>query len=225
LSPKADWNNWRETVLAKVDPRRTALAIIDLQNDFCADWGALALLGSDVSPCREAANRITKFLSLVREKIPLVALFRLEYEVGKLSTAQQERLLRDGRPVICAPGTPGCELFIRPEPGDRVFTKHRYSAFTNEAFRQVLSDLSIETVVVAGVDTHICVEGTVRHGYDLGYRMLVLGDLVATRKSEIVRHEHTLTLCERYFGVVIESVRFLEMLTAPARIASSLGST
>jgi ureidoacrylate peracid hydrolase len=78
----------------------------------------------------------------------------------------------------------------------------------------------ITTVAVAGVDTHICVEGTVRHGYDIGYRMLVLSDLVGTRQSELSRHEAALALCERYFGLTLQSDRFLELCkvgVAPVR--------
>jgi ureidoacrylate peracid hydrolase len=139
-----------------------------------------------------------------------------------LSEVQRERLLRDGRPVICAPDTQGAELVIQPASGDRVFTKHRYSAFSSEQFREFLRESSIDTVAVAGVDTHICVESTVRQGYDLGYRMLVLSDLVATRRSEMSRHENSLAVCERYFGLVIDSRTFLEVLAARIGTASEL---
>lgn len=209
-----DWGAWRSSILAKVNPRRTAIAVIDLQNDFCSKDGALAALGSDVSPSEMAAEAIVKFLPSVRHSIAMTAFFRLEYEPSRMSEVQRERLLRNGRPIICAPASLGAELFVNPEPGDRIFTKYRYSAFSNEEFRELLRSQSIETVAVAGVDTHICVESTVRQGYDLGYRMLVLSDLVATRRSEFGRHENSLAVCERYFGLVIESTTFLTTLNA-----------
>lgn len=221
-SPKPEWNAWKEGVLSKIDPRRTALAIIDIQRDFCSADGALALLGSDVSPCAAAADRIAEFLPRVRNHIPLLAFFRLVYDPSCLSDAQRERLLRDGRPVICSPDSSGSDLFISPGPGDRVFTKHRYSAFSNEQFCHALHADSIDTVAVSGVDTHICVENTVRQGHDLGYRMIVLSDLVATRRSEFSRHENALTLSERYFGLVIESEQFLNLLTARRPTVPSL---
>lgn len=210
-SARPDWDAWRNGALSRVNSQRTALAIIDLQRDFCSDDGALAALGSDVSPARAAAHRIERFLPAVREALPVIAFFRLVYDPVHLSAVQKERLLRNGRPVICAPDGPGSELFISPAPADRVFTKHRYSAFSNDEFCQVLKKLSIDTIAVAGVDTHICVEGTIRQGYDLGYRMLVLSDLVATRKSELARHDHSLAVCERYFGLVITSDHLLEL--------------
>jgi ureidoacrylate peracid hydrolase len=203
---------WRTAVLSKVDPRHTALVIIDLQKDFCSSDGALAALGSDVSPCSAVAGRIADFLPRVRGRLSFVAFFQLIYDLEKLSESQQERLIRDGKPIICAPGSMGSELFIHPSSDDLVFTKHRYSAFSNERFRKILQERSITTVAVAGVDTHICVEGTVRQGYDLGYRMLVLSDLVATRSSESARHENSLALCERYFALTLTSDKFIDIL-------------
>lgn len=209
---RVDWDAWRRGILAKVQPETTALAVIDVQNDFCSDGGALAALGSDVSPCRIAAQRIADFLPRVRPLLRMVAFFRLEYDPPQMSAVQRERLLRDGRAVLCAPGSSGVGFFIEPGPTDKVFTKYRYSAFSNERFLDTLRSAPIETIAVTGVDTHICVENTVRHGYDLGYRMLVVSDLVATRKSELHRHEQSLQVAERYFGLAIDSVQLLQLL-------------
>src|SRR5262249_48320886 len=151
-------------------------------------------------------------LRKVRGALPLVAFFRLVYDPDKMSESQKERLIRDGKPIICLPGSSGVELFVTPEGSDLVFTKHHYSAFTNKEFLGVLHERAIKNIVVTGVDTHICVEGTVRHGYDLGYRMLVLPDLVGTRGSELAQHQNSLAICERYFAVSLESHLFTELL-------------
>jgi ureidoacrylate peracid hydrolase len=221
LAEKKSLEIWRAGILSKVVLERTALVIVDLQVDFCSDQGALANLGSDVTPCRAVADRVTKFLPEVRGKLGMIAFFQLVYDPAKMSESQRERLLRDGKPVICSPEGAGIDLFLSPGRDDLVFQKHRYSAFTNSQFRQVLRERAIETVAVAGVDTHICVEGTVRHGYDLGYRMLVLSDLVGTRESERARHENSLAICERYFGFVVDSQALLgipERSTESAKI-------
>jgi len=186
--------------------------VIDLQNDFCCPDGALAMLGSDITPCAAVVRRIADFLPRVRKEIAFTAFFRLVYDPNEMSESQQERLIRNGLPVICIPGTRGADLSISPDPEDLVFAKHRYSAFSNDRFRQLLHERSIATIVTVGVDTHICVEGTVRQGYDLGYRMIVLSDLVATRQSESARHENSLALCGRYFALVLESNSFIDLL-------------
>ena len=206
------YDEWKAPALRNVDPRHTAFLVIDLQTDFCSPNGALAALGSDVSPSAAVADRFKSFLPQVREELGLVAFFKLVYEPTKMSPSQRERLLRDGKPLLCDPRTGGCDLVISPGPSDLVFSKHRYSAFTNQQFCELLVERSIQTVVVTGVDTHICVEGTVRHGYDLGYRMLVVSDLVGTRASESARHEHALTLCDRLFSILIDSRTLLRVV-------------
>ena len=210
---------WRSAVLGKIDPQHTALLVVDLQRDFCSEDGALAALGSDVTPCRSVASRVDQFLTLVRQKVALVAFFQLVYDPRMMSESQRERLIRNGKPVICDPETSGIELFLEPSPNDLVFTKHHYSAFSNEQFKRLLKERSITTVVVVGVDTHICVEGTVRDGYDLGYRVVVLSDLVATRTSELNRHQNSLELLERYFAITLDSDKFLSLLTDRATAA------
>jgi ureidoacrylate peracid hydrolase len=219
LSGKLTRDEWKSVVLSKVDPDYTALLVVDLQNDFCSAEGALASLGSDVSPCATAAQKIEEFLLKVRGKVSFVAFFQLVYDPGKMSESQRERLIRDGKPIICAPGTMGSELFVQPVATDFVFVKHHYSAFSNKQFQELLRERSIRTLAVTGVDTHICVEGTVREGYDLGYRMLVLSDLVATRSSELSRHENSLAMCERYFALTLESNKFLALLKTQGQAA------
>lgn len=210
-SSKFSYDVWKGSVLSKVEPQRTALLVIDLQKDFCSDDGALAGFGSDVSTSCATAERIAQFLPCVRGKVAFVAFFRLVYDPNKMSEAQKERLIRDGKPIICSPTSTGSALVITPSEEDWIFVKYCYSAFSNQEFQSLLRKASITTIAVTGVDTHVCVEGTVRHGYDLGYRMLILSDLVATRRSELARHENSLALCERYFALTIESSTFVQM--------------
>jgi ureidoacrylate peracid hydrolase len=212
LSGKPAIEDWKPGALSKVVPEQTALLVIDLQRDFCNADGALARLGSDVSPCSAAAERVAGFLPKARPTLGLTAFFQLIYDAEMMSESQRERLIRNGRPILCAPGTPGVELVISPGAEDFVFTKNHYSAFSNDRFCQLLHERSVTSVAVVGVDTHICVEGTIRHGYDLGYRMIVLPDLVATRQSEFGRHEDSLAMCERYFALSLNSTAFLELL-------------
>ncbi len=206
------WLQWKARILSSLDPRRSVFAVIDVQNDFCSKEGALAQRGSDVGPCAAVAEKIQMVLPRFRSILSGICFFRLVYDPARMSEAQRERLVVDGKPVICAPEGGGTNLFlVTPIPGDIVLVKHRYSAFSNDSFCSLLASRQIGTVIVAGVDTHICVESTVRHGYDLGYRMIVLSDLVATRRSDIARHENSLKLSERYFGIVTTSAELLEI--------------
>jgi ureidoacrylate peracid hydrolase len=216
--------DWREGAIARVRGDRTALLVIDIQHDFCSPDGALAGFGSDVGPSEEVARRIERFLPDIRGLVSFVAFFRLVYDLDMMSESQRERLVRDGKAVICVPGSVGSELFITPTKEDLVFVKHHYSPFSNAAFSKVLGERSIENIVVSGVDTHICVEAAIRHGYDLGYRMIVLSDLVGTRRSEWDKHENSLALCERYFALRLQSQAFLSMLRKSLSDAGDLNA-
>jgi len=100
VSAQKSPDDWKEHALSRIDPARTALLVIDLQIDFCSDDGALAALGSDVSPCRAVANRIAGFLPTIRADVALTAFFQLIYNPEKMSESQRERLIRNGRPII-----------------------------------------------------------------------------------------------------------------------------
>jgi ureidoacrylate peracid hydrolase len=221
---RPEYEAWKAGVLSKVDPATTALIAIDLQRDFCSTDGALAALGSDVSPSASIVSRLEGFLPQVRPLVNFVAFFQLVYDPAEMSEVQKERLIKNGQPVVCRPNTRGCDLILTPTQDDLVFVKHRYSAFSSLPFQALLKERRIETVAVVGVDTHICVEGSVRHGYDLGFRMIVLSDLVATRRAEASRHDNSLALCERYFGLTMDSDAFVTMCDAHRRALVSVHS-
>ena len=205
---------WKAGVLSKIEPAHTALLIIDLQRDFCSDDGALAALGSDVSPCQAVANRIANFLPEARGQVAFVKLFsNSSIKLMRCRRHNVSVLSATAKTVICVPGAPVLNCSLSQFPGDRIFENIVTAHFSRRSLPAVVERLrSITTVAVAGVDTHICVEGTVRNGYDLGYRMLVLSDLVATRRAESNRHENSLALCERYFALTVDSGSFLELL-------------
>lgn len=204
---------WKADILATLSPANTILAVIDVQNDFCSADGALARLGYDLSPCVAVAAQITNTLPALRDVVSSTNFFRLVYDTTMMSAVQKERLLRGEKPVICDPAGTGTDLFLPTVATDCTFIKHRYSAFSNESFVKMLRIGKIETVLVAGVDTHICVEATVRQGYDMGFRMVVLSDLVGTHRREQDAHIQSLARMDRYFGFVAPSQVVIEALS------------
>src|SRR5258707_1682961 len=72
---RPEYETWKAGVLARVDPATTALIAIDLQRDFCSTDGALAALGSDVSPSASVVSRLERFLPSVRPLVNFVAFF------------------------------------------------------------------------------------------------------------------------------------------------------
>lgn len=78
---------------------------------------------------------------------------------------------------VCRRGSWGAELYgFVPEQGDIVLEKHRFSAFLNTPLDQILKNRGIETVVLGGVASNICVETTARHAIMLDYHVVVAED-------------------------------------------------
>jgi nicotinamidase-related amidase len=81
------------------------------------------------------------------------------------------------------PGTRGAEIhpLVQPLPGEMVIEKNFPNAFRNTGLKEFLEKQNIKNLVVAGMMTHMCVDASVRHAADLGYKITLLGDACATR--------------------------------------------
>src|SRR5215472_7832685 len=123
----------------KVDPRHTALVVIDMQNDFIADDGLIAREGRDVSQAKEMAEHLPKLIKAARAVDVFVVFVRNVYTSEQnfylsdvwLEQAARKRAGGYTRIPVCAAGSWGGDFYgdVRPEPNDPIVTKHRYSAF------------------------------------------------------------------------------------------------
>ncbi|MDB5055744.1 MAG: isochorismatase hydrolase, partial [Bacilli bacterium] len=108
---------------------------------------------------------------------------------------------KDGINPICNTGSWGAEFYeVAPLPGDIVVKKHRFSAFINTRLESVLRALKIETLVLTGVSTNICVESTARDGFMLDFRIVLMKDACAAFSQE--EHDMSLKTIDTYFGMV-----------------------
>jgi nicotinamidase-related amidase len=81
------------------------------------------------------------------------------------------------------PGTQGAEIHaaVAPKAGEAVIEKNFPNSFRNTNLQEILQRQGIKDLVVAGMMTHMCVDASVRHAADLGYKVTLLGDACATR--------------------------------------------
>jgi nicotinamidase-related amidase len=141
----------------------TALLVIDIQNDYFPG-GAMELEGADAAGAK-AAEAIRNF----REKnLPVVHVRHLSVRPGS---------------TFFLPGTKGAEVhsLVTPKAGETVVEKNFPNSFRNTNLQQVLEKQGIKNLIVAGMMTHMCVDASVRHAADLGYKITLLGDACATR--------------------------------------------
>jgi len=209
-----------------VTPERTALVIIDMQRDFIEPGGFGASLGNDVSLLRAAIGPCQALLAGARGA-GLLVIHTREGHLPDLSDAPRAKIergaprLRIGDPGpmgrILVRGEPGHDFIpeLRPLPGEPVIDKPGKGAFHATRLDEMLRERGIETLVVCGVTTEVCVHTTVREANDRGYRCLVAGDGCASYFPEF--HEVGLRMISAQggiFGWVTDSARVLAALAS-----------
>lgn len=195
-----------ETLDAAVDPRFSALVIVDVQNDYCHDDGALSRAGRHVAPVREMVPRLQEVLRRSRASGVYVIHVRMaNTDLTRSEAYREQRRRRSGRErKVCEEGSWGAEFYeIEPLASEPVVTKHRYSAFFGTALETLLKVRSIRTMVLAGVTTDVCVEATARDAFMRDYDVIVLSDCTGLDDEDV--QKATLTRIDRYFGRVSDS--------------------
>ena len=213
----------------KVAPRHTALLIVDVQNDFCAEGGALHREGRDVSMAAACVPRIERLLDAGRAAGVMPVWIRNVYNTGPnwyLSEVWLEQAERNRkgsyteRPVCEAGAWNGDFFMIRPRPEEVIVTKHRYGAFEGTDLDLVLRSHAIRTVIMTGVATNVCVETTARQAFLKDYYVVFTSDCTATFSGE--QHEAALATIEQFFGQVVTSAEVMACWPkAPAKAPRS----
>ena len=141
---------------------KRALLVIDLQNDyFCG--GAMELNGAEKT--LEQTNSVIAYARASGYKI---------YFIQHFST-------RKGA-TFFIPNTHGVELNANLDRKDElVIEKHYPNSFRETILQEELEREQIEELIVCGAMSHMCIDSTVRAGFDLGYSMIVVEDACATR--------------------------------------------
>lgn len=180
-----------------------ALVLIDLQRDFCDP--AFVPDDTDLSSITPAVEATVDFLARYRASGRTPIFVRTHHDEQSNSRLWTEKYAARTRPMPCRPGTAGAALLPELDVGadDLVLTKHRYSGFVGTALDLHLSSNEITRVLVAGVNTNICVASTVFDAFNRDYEVTVLADCTGTTEPE--RHDPTLENIGDHFGQVCHS--------------------
>ena len=125
-----------------------------------------------------------------------------------LPKTREERL----RIPICVRGTWDADIIdeIKPNENDHIIIKRRDSAFQDTELRVWPPSVGINTLIFCGVDTSICVETSLRDGFNLGYDVILISDGTS---SGIKKHyETTLERVHDYYGLVMDLSSLKKML-------------
>lgn len=202
----------------KVAPRSVALLVIDMQRDYLDDDGILVRMGDSPDEGRALVPRLHSFLSGARTIVPTIIFTRHERRPEVSSPAGREHYERLG---LARPLDPRMEEWYGVEPvgGDLILPKHRYSAFVGTSLEMILRSRGVQTVILTGIATNVCVESTARDAFMRDFSVVIAEDLTAGTSPEAKRS--SLQNLARFFGEVVSSDRILAAWGIPRESVSA----
>lgn len=177
-----------------IEPRRTALLTIDLQNDFLHAEGAYGRAGQTCSAILALPERIRPIAEALRAKDGVFISAQFTLVPGPDGEPLIAPHLKELRPFLgkgdFAPGAFGHSLVEELAPADFTIEKVAYSAFYQTRLEYILRYLEIDTLIVAGIVTNGGVASTVRDAHLRNIHTILLSDGAAAFRREV--HEATL---------------------------------
>ncbi|MGN1001663.1 MAG: cysteine hydrolase family protein [Oscillospiraceae bacterium] len=190
-----------------LNERKCALVLIDIQNEFCHPEGTFGRKGLDLSRADGILGPVRELIGAAHEKgFPVIFIQNVEDE----STDAEAWVCRpDGdenspNEGVTRRGSWGAELYeLLPEEGDIVIEKHRFSAFHNTRLDTVLRSLGVQTVVIGGLTTNVCILTSATHAVMYGYHVVLAEDACAAWFQGA--HDMAMDNIRRFVGKVAKS--------------------
>lgn len=203
-----------DTAVPGPDPSRSALIIVDMQNDFvhpdggfarCArenperGWDMPFLMGTipQVRRLLEAFRRAGRpVIHIITTHDPAYADAQWPHWRSGLTGENRTFLIE---------GSWGAQIAdeLKPQDGEHIVIKKGYGGFSNTPLDTILRHLGITTCVVAGATTTVCVSTTLRGGVGHNYNMILVKDAVAETSREL--HEAEVEILGRAFAAEVKT--------------------
>ncbi|MFH1002817.1 MAG: isochorismatase family protein [Chloroflexota bacterium] len=212
----------------ELDLARTAVMVIDMQNGYASPGGLFDRRRFDLSQVPAVTAAIQKLTGAARasgNKVIYVVTTHpadLADSGGEDSAAWHkdaaltlEREHPEWRDTFTIRGTWGAEVIdaLKPQAGDIVFEKMRYSAFFQTNLDTVLKTYRIKYLLFAGVATNICVEATIRDAYYLGYFPILVTEATGSLGAEFLKQAtmHNVKTCYGWLTSTGNAIRALKI--------------
>jgi ureidoacrylate peracid hydrolase len=200
------------------------LLVVDMQNGFVSKGGSYDLLGMNTESYRKIVPKTKELIDFCRANyIPVFYTEAIREPSGIDLLTRVHRLLPVTREErlkvpICVRGTWDAKTIddIRPEDSDHVVIKRRDSAFQDTELRVWLQSEGINTLIICGVDTSICVETSLRDAFNIGYDVILISDATASRINK--HYETTLERVRDYYGLVMAVERFFRIVNSLKKV-------
>src|SRR5437870_12265003 len=224
-----------------INPARSAVIVVDIENDFAAKGGMFDRAGADISGAQKAIAPTAKVLATARQAGIKIIYLKMGYhadlsDLGAPDSVNRTRHLKFGvGQTIRAPDGRESRVLIRdtwdtdivpelkPQASDIVIYKTRFSGFYQTDLDATLKKFGIKYLIVTGVTTSICVESTVRDAMFRDYLCVMLRDCMSEPIGHDLprtNHDASLLNAEVLLGWVSDSDQFINALAAKASQAA-----
>jgi ureidoacrylate peracid hydrolase len=216
-----------------IDTAKTAVIVVDMQNDFGAKGGMFDLAGIDISGIQKAVGPTARVLASGRAAGVKIIYLKMGYrpdlsDLGAPDSVNWVRHLRMGvGQTIRAPDGRESRILIRdtwntdivpqlgPQANDLIVYKTRFSGFYETDLDARLREMGIRHLIVTGCTTSICVESTVRDAMFRDYLCVLLADCMSEPIGYGLprsNHDASLLAVEVLLGWVSGSAEFIKAL-------------
>jgi ureidoacrylate peracid hydrolase len=217
-----------------IEPAKTAVIVVDMQNDFGAKGGMFDRLGTDLTGIQKTVAPTARVIEAARRAGIKVIYLKMAFlpdmsDAGPADAPNRIGHLRAGAgKTVQAPDGSESRILIRdtwntailpeltPASEDVVIYKNRFSGFFGTELNTVLKRLGIRRLVFTGCTTSVCVESTIRDAMFLDYGCVLLSDCTAEpigTQFPRSNYDATLLLVRTVLGgTVTDSEAFLKAL-------------
>ncbi len=198
---------------------RPAVVIIDVQNCFLSPGGSFDKLGYDISKYKKIVPVIQEVYQKAKSlKIPVFFSQALREKSGIDMIDKVHKILPETRRdrieklPICVSGSWDSEIIdvLQPKAEDYVVQKRRDSIFQDTEFEMWLKSFKIDTLIFIGIDTAVCVESSLRDGFNKGFDVILLSDATASLNDDF--YQTTIKETKENFGLAIDSKKLFKNL-------------
>ena len=211
----------------EIDMGRTAVIVVDMQNAFVSKGGMFDTFGWDISAAEGVIENNKKIIQAARQAGSRIVFLKMSYDPDYSNSGGPESpnwhkelglVMMKKNPEywgkFVTKGSWDEEICdeLKPEPGDIVVRKQRYSGFAGTNLDLILKTYNMKYCIYTGVATNVCVESTLRDGFFLDYWPVIISDAVNNAGPPITQ-QATFWNVEALFGWVTTTDDFVKAVS------------
>jgi len=209
------------------DIARSALLIVDMQNDFVHPDGGFSHIAREHPEAKidmpflmgtipQATRLAEAFRKAGRPVVYIAHVLKPDYSDAQCPFWRVTRGSLSHNRTFITEGTWGAQVIddLKPHEGEHLVIKKGFGGFSNTPLDTILCNMDVNTCVVTGVTTCVCVSNTIRGGVEHNYNMMIVKDAVAEVHRDT--HEAELQTMQRVFAEVKSTDEVITMLKSVA---------